>query len=251
MKDYRMFMEWLDASGNKIKFNSTATTTTADDLYKDRFIKLAKHMEDCHSWSLVNYMSEWELDVDFDLVTGRHNLSIDVGSAYIHIKTIHIKTGNVLVDYTAKHDEWSDILEVLKNSHIIKDKRLCEWVDSKGNKISIGASAVGQNIPTKLPATGYKEKFQKLLDYHKNHLGKDVTQTKIVKLNSYSFEYLEGRHTIEGQSDIDVEVDIHDDGEWYLYVWRDGKSIDIDRGKGFENLLHPQMSYHFHFYLLQ
>ena len=123
----------------------------------------------------------------------------------------------------------------------MRDYRILkEWVDAngnKGNKATANNTSSAFNIPAPIPETGYKERFQKLLDYHKKHLGKDVTYTEITKLNSYGFEYKEARHTFEGQSDIIIEVDIHDDGEYYAYIWQDGTYIDLSHGDSFDMLL--------------
>ena len=122
----------------------------------------------------------------------------------------------------------------------MKDSRILrEWLDASGNKIAVGNSTVAQSIPTKLPNQGYKEKFQKLLDYHKKHVGNDTISTEIKKLNGYGFEYRETKLATNSTSETItiIEVDIHDDGEWYAYIWRDGKCIDLDHKMGFDNLL--------------
>ena len=225
MKDSRILMEWLDANGNQIKLNNGSASTPVNDLFKDRFIKLVKHMEDCHSWSLVNYMSEWELDIDFDLVTGRHNLSIDVGSAYIHVKAVHIKTGNVLLDYTAKHDEWSDILEVLKNSHIIENKRLCEWVDNKGNKVNtkLPASTISSSN-NKSTIDDFTTVFYKLRD----HIDSVWGDVHTIMCTKYELDIYFGNHT--NRQNLNIEF-VPSKNYFEIYLTNSYGDIEIFKGK--------------------
>lgn len=120
----------------------------------------------------------------------------------------------------------------------MRDSRiLLEWVDANGNKTNTKNSTSTFNIPTPIPETGYKEKFKKLLNYHKQHVGSNVTFTEIIKLNNYGFEYKEQLLTTSGVSKHVIEVDINDDGEWYIYVWHDGFNVAANFGKGFEDLL--------------
>ncbi len=131
MKDFRILKEWVDGNGNK-----PSASKQTNDLFKDRFMKLAKHIEDYHSWSLVNYISEWELDLEFEVSSETFSLDIDVNSQNISATVYSNKSGKELLNTTADHDEWTKILTSLQSIGVIKDKKLCEWVDSKGNKAS-------------------------------------------------------------------------------------------------------------------
>jgi hypothetical protein len=123
--------EWVDANGNK-----SSGSKQTNDLFKDRFMKLAKHIEDYHDWSTVYYVSEWELELEFRSGYDVFNLVIDVNTTAIDLVVTNTKTHQEIVTATVGHNEWSKILTSLQNIGVIKDKKLCEWVDSKGNKAS-------------------------------------------------------------------------------------------------------------------
>lgn len=128
----RRLLEWIDANGNTFtKNNSAASAQQATDLYKDRFMKLAKHIEDCHDWSLVNYMSEWELELeyrdksDYSFTGG---LTIDVNSQNIKVELMDLNHGDgkPFAVTSVAHNEWSKVLDFLKTKGVIVDKKFCE-----------------------------------------------------------------------------------------------------------------------------
>lgn len=165
----RKLCEWVDSNGNKASLNNSTKTTvaTTNDLFKDRFIKLAKHIEDCQSWSLVNYISEWELDLEYEYNDETYSLDIDVNSKDISVTVYKNNSGREILNTTANHNEWSKILTSLWNKGIIKDTSLCEWVDKNGNKAPANTSAASAQIATTTGGTGgtpdFTEKFKKLI----------------------------------------------------------------------------------------
>ena len=235
-------MEWVDANGNSITSNSIMSTpiknTTID--FTEKFKKLYGHIDSI--WGGLNIIR-----------CAAHTLAIyyGYGQKWYHLIIRYIPTeGCFEINLTERQpsgklifageaDSWTELLDILMQTETIKNRKLCEWVDAKGNKATINTSTSAFNIPAKLPETGYKEKFQKLLDYHKQHIGKDVISTEIKKISNYGFEYQEVTLVPGSTSEsiLIIEVDMHDDGEYYAYVWQDGKCIDLNHGNDFDILL--------------
>ena len=118
----RRLVEWTARTNN-----NTATTQQADDLYKDRFMKLAKHIEDCYSWSTIYYVSEWELDLEYQDDDGCiYSLDIDVNSKNISVVVLDTKLSTEVVIATVQHNEWSKLLDILKDNGVIQNTKLCE-----------------------------------------------------------------------------------------------------------------------------
>ena len=164
MNNNRILKEWLDANGNKVALNSisnTPGTKQSNDLFKDKFMKLAKHMKDCHP-SLVNYLSEWELDIDYafevDLDIIEYNLYIDVDSKHINVRVTEIYTGKEMFTFIAQHNEWSNVLDELKDHFVIKDKKLCE----SASMSTIDGFKLYENL---LELTEAKADTQRLIDF--------------------------------------------------------------------------------------
>ena len=223
-------------NGNKIKLTNTSTSAPVNDLFKDRFIKLAKHIEDCHSWSLVNYMSEWELDLEFYYKSEAHSLDIDVNSVNIQVIVYNNDSGIAVVNTTVGHNEWSKVLSILEVNNVIKDKKLCEWVDHKGNKI-ITKTVSANNTPTQATTTGYKEKFTKLLDYHTKHLPPIAVDPEIKVLNNDEFIYKEHHDTGAVENDYDLKVAVAVNGQsnaWDVSVYKYDTLVKIDFGWGWD-----------------
>jgi hypothetical protein len=242
MKDSRILIEWLDAKGNKIKFNSAASTDSADDLYKDRFKKLAKHIEDVHGWCLVFYVSEWELDLEYHDGDNAYGLEVDVNSEDIKITINDLNqgdTGKIILSTSVAHGEWSKVLSILKANNVIKDIKLCEWVDAKGNKLTLSPTTATSKQTTKSNG-GYREKFIKLLDYHMKHLPPTAVDPEIKTIQDDEFIYEEHHATGDIDYDYDlvvaVAVNKHSD-DWDISVYKNGTLVKVDFGNGWEALL--------------
>ena len=143
--EYKKLLEWVDANGNK-----ASTSKPTNDLFKDRFMKLAKHIEDCYDWSIVNYVSEWELDLEYaNSGTETLTLEIDVNSKNIKVYLKRTASGQPIAVFETEHAEWAKVLDFLKDLRVIKYPKLCEWIDAKGNKAPANNQASQQTINNK------------------------------------------------------------------------------------------------------
>ncbi len=262
MRDYRILKEWLDANGNKINSIKTSTTSVVNKsktphsnfVLWDTFVRavkayLALHIElaDIKTNHFGDKSGIWrtlhiydysvpegtDISIKYNISTEDYEISAD----YDGFETIKGNGFNLLM--STLDDIAFTIFELGSFDFKSLRESLTEWVDASGNKVTANTSSATSNIPTKLPEPGYKEKFQKLLDYHKQHVGSDVISAEIKKLNNYGFEYREVT-TVPGstsESILIIEVDIHDDGEYFAYVWQDGKCIDLAHGNDFDILL--------------
>ena len=48
--------------------------------------------------------------------------------------------GTGVLIYTGEADCWAELLDILMQTETIKDRKLCEWVDAKGNKVSFNGN---------------------------------------------------------------------------------------------------------------
>ena len=133
MNSSKRLLEWLDSNGNKVSLNGTARTQQVqqpqqtNDRFKERFMKLAKHIEDIHDWSLISYVTEWELELEYTSATGAtHTLSIDVNSKNIKVELSLSLFGKKYAALEAGHNEWNRVLDFLKDMKVIQDTKLCE-----------------------------------------------------------------------------------------------------------------------------
>lgn len=104
-------------------------------------------------------------------------------------------------------------------------RRLLEWVSAPPKATSANGS--------------YKEKFEKLLDYHMNHLGPTAVDPEIKLLHDNEFQYKEHHATgaIEKDYDREVAAYINKAGDWAISVYKYGIQVKADYGKGYEDLL--------------
>ena len=122
----------------------------------------------------------------------------------------------------------------------MKDSRIFrEWLDANGNKITLNNSSTS-NANSQKSASGYKEKFTKLLDYHMKHLPPIAVDPEIKILQDDEFIY-EERHVtgaVENDYDLVVAVTInkHSD-DWDIAVYKNGTMVKVDFGNGWEELL--------------
>ena len=139
MSNSRILKEWLDKNGNKITLNNNSSSLAqpANDLYKDRFKKLALHIEDYHKWCLVYHVSEWELELEYRNNSNIYELKIDVNSKDIQIDLgdVDVLTGTTkpILSTSVAHGDWSGVLSILKDNNVIKDPKLCEQLFTKAS----------------------------------------------------------------------------------------------------------------------
>ena len=112
-------------------------------------------------------------------------------------------------------------------------RRLIEWKDTNGKKVSTSSSA------SKAPGSqSYKERFKKLMDYHIKHKEPSVVNYEIKELTDDSLYYIE--HHKSKIADYVLEVKIYIGaltGAWKLQIIYNGKVTEDPVGTGWESLL--------------
>lgn len=106
---------------------------------------------------------------------------------------------------------------------------LLEWLDAQGNKINIKAASTSSSasMPVKNKKTGYKENFQKMLEYHMNMTNTTSANTYIVEseiklVEDNRFHYQE-THKIRSGSYVRDVVGAIQDSSWLVCEYIDGK----------------------------
>lgn len=232
----RRLVEW------KLRSNNTAIAQQTNDLYKDRFLKLARHIEDCYDWSTIYYISEWELDLEYTDDNGRvFSLDIDVNSNNITVVVLDTNTSTEVVTAIVNHNEWSKLLDILKNNGIIQNPKLCECYD-----LPLLEWTYQQNPVQKSNASAtndYTEKFRDMLEYHVQNFYHGHTHAKLVKHNIVKVAancFLYEEHvTMRGVSwkyELAVAISLTS-GDWVAQGFKDGQMTSNQSGtKGFEEL---------------
>lgn len=246
MKDSRILREWLDANGNQIKLSSMRATTrtkSATGNFTEKYKKLYAHIKDV--WGGLNIMR-----------CAMHVLEIYYGDYYDHTQPWHhliiryiptegcfeiniSEKGTGVLIYAGEADCWAELLDILIQTGTIKDRKLCEWVDANGNKITLNNSAITSN-PLQKNTTGYREKFIKLLDYHMKHLPPTAFDPEIKIIQDDEFIYEEHHATGDIDNDYDLVVAVainkHSD-DWDIAIYKNGTMVKVDFGNGWEELL--------------
>jgi hypothetical protein len=113
-------------------------------------------------------------------------------------------------------------------------RRLLEWVSAPPKAMSTSRS--------------YKEKFEKLLDYHKKHRAHFVTRSEIKYIRDDGFHYMDHVKHAGEEFDHDVVVKITKidpsmlpgkNEHWTISVFKDGNHV-LDKshyGTGYEDLV--------------
>jgi hypothetical protein len=92
---------------------------------------------------------------------------------------------------------------------------------------------------TKASAGGYKEKFEKLLKYHKNHKAYFITRSATKYIRDDGFHYTDHVKHGNEEFDHDVIVKINKKDDWTVSVFKDGNHV-LDKshyGTGYESLV--------------
>lgn len=125
----------------------------------------------------------------------------------------------------------------MKNSRLLR-----EWVYANNTSASSTTTAAGKKSSTKF--SGYKEKFEKIIDFHKDHLTNDVIKFEIKKLNDFSFycveqhkEQLTGKSYKKGIAVAISKNDLPDKAFCLMLIYIDGNITINEDVTGFENLL--------------
>ena len=120
--------------------------------------------------------------------------------------------------------------------------KLNEWKDSNGNKITSGP-VVSNQTSSGSSNTGYKKRFEKLLDYHIKHRSKTVDEFKVIFVSEDSFHYRE-HHTSPKDATIEVVAYIGELTEaWRLQIFGDGNKLDDLSGTDWVNLIKELRAY--------
>lgn len=179
MKDSRILMEWLDANGNQIKFNNTATAAIAKSTktdFTEKYKKLYTHIKDV--WGGLNIIrcAMYEFEIYYGDYYNRtkpwHHLIIRYIPTEGCFEVNLSERGTGVLIYAGEADCWIELLDILLQTGTIKDRKLCEWVDAKGNKITLKSTNtvnVANTAPNKPTSGFFKDKFTKL-DNHLNKL---------------------------------------------------------------------------------
>ena len=141
--DYEdLLVEWLDASGKKINRSASAVSTSVQTKkadQTDRYKSLLAQMDNDGTTYKVNDLT----DIKLDITVNRPNKPLDIEISYDSASDTH--TLLLLGKKLAGCNYEEDILELLLIGKIIKDTNLCEsleeWVDAKGNKVSLSNSS--------------------------------------------------------------------------------------------------------------
>ena len=121
--------------------------------------------------------------------------------------------------------------------------KLNEWKDSNGNKITSGP-VVSNQTSSGSSNTGYKKRFEKLLDYLKTHKGPAVSKIKIATCTEDGFMYTEERKGGYSFYDLDIQVYIGQQTEaWRLRAYIDNRPDADMSGMGYTNLLKQLRQY--------
>lgn len=259
--------EWVDDNGNKITLsnaisssskgssgNSSAPAAMAN---KEKLAELFKYIKNNKTPYTTNIEIVRQQDNYFRFVITRKPIGVkehDIEFTIRHYTDdswgleVWRITDNFINDivWANKGNGWESLLKAL-NINRLKDyinvptsgtpiySKLTEWLDSKGNKINIGSSqsATKANKPT-----SYKEKFEKLLDYHIKHSPATVKKTEIVKITdtTFSCKIYEEK---SGSWNIGIITAINKETEqWVFNVWTDdNKLIADEEGSGWEDLV--------------
>ena len=121
------------------------------------------------------------------------------------------------------------------------DELLTEWLDSKGNKISLNNSSSVSTI-----STSYKDKFKKLLDYHiahDYHIKRGSSQGTIESLSEDNDKALFKFKEVweDGQSKkhehVIAAAYFKGDSTWWVLEFKDGKQTEDFVGDKFNELI--------------
>lgn len=217
------------------------STTQADDMFKERFMKLAKHIEDCYDWSTIYYVSEWELELEFRSGYAVFNLTIDVNSNNITVVVLDTKAGTERMTATVAHNGWSKLLDILKKNGIIQNPKLCECYDSPLLEWTYQQNPVQKSNAS--TTNDYTKKFRDMLEYHVQNFYHGHTHAKLVKhnivkvaANCFLYEEQVSLGGISHKFELAGAVSMTT-GDWVAQGFKDGQRTSNQNGsKGFEEM---------------
>ena len=160
-----LLTEYLDANGKKVSLNNSPThsSTKPTEDFTEKFKNLCKHISDLYGQVKVTYLEPkrfsgrlYNRNDDLVLViqinylpeTKRFRVSL-----YANDK---IQANNIYMP------DWDSLLDQFVLCGLVKDKKLCEWLDSNGKTVHVNnspAPSKSSNTPVgKIPDQTYRYK---------------------------------------------------------------------------------------------
>lgn len=262
--EYQELLEFVDVSGKKVNLPraSTKKTVTTKGSYWKRFEKLLEYAI-AHKASNVGFISLKDITdtyLEFIEYYSRGNVDHTVYRITIDPAT---EEWNIKVDCsngTKDNDSgtgWANLLKQLRYYITIpvvgtpeykdlmfedsKDSFLKEFVDAKGNKVTLPRSTNTSSTATSSqPASKTnKEKFEELVIYMKYYQVPYTTRIDVVRLDNTGFKIDIGRKP-PGVKEYIITIELaHSrlDSYWEFVIYRNGDYEDDASGKGWAELL--------------
>ena len=215
---------------NKPAASTTNNSSTAS--FKKRFEKLIKY----HSSNLpidvdyarIDLLAKDRIEFTEQYDDGKeveYKISIDPASEAWQVK-IFI---NRQLDEELKGTGWPELLKALRSYIVVPETRepeykslLTEWV-AMNNKPS---------------STGYKNRFEKLINYHINHASSELESITKKDIKPYDFHLSEHYNAGSNKFDRDIIVSVNKyTDEFFLSIFVNGKVVYQNNYDGYEEVL--------------
>lgn len=234
-----LLTEWVDTKGNKINITSATPTNKVnlpDQTY--RFERLVAQIQaDKLCRIQVNNLTETVLEI----TTGNH-VKIKI-ERLPQFPNYVLKIGN----HRKSYDDYDDLLDALIEEGIMANTDLCEWVDNNGNKINLPRASTSTSTKS-----SYKEKLQKLLDYHlandyniKNKSSKGTIDLLSEDNDKALFKYRETWDDSLGDTHETITCASYfkKDSTWWILRFVDNKQTVSTDGSKFDELIRELNKY--------
>ena len=161
--------EWVDKSGQTVNLNN-APSTSAPTNYPSQEKRYKSLLAQIDHDNICTYTVNELTDRILDL-TLTTKLKKDISIKIVFKPYVP----NYLMEVAGRSvnfDSYAEILDLFEVAQVIKDRSLCEWVDSNGNKVTTsGTKGPSQKTRAKAQtlfgdADDYHEEFKKLYSCH-------------------------------------------------------------------------------------
>jgi hypothetical protein len=236
-KEYDSLCEWLDSKGKTVHVNNSPAPSKSsntpvgkipDQTY--RYTRLLAQIDaDGFCKYTVNVLDFRTLDI-----TLKNGVEVKLErNDHFPIYTLTVE------DTSQSFDDYEDVLDALIEEGIIGDTDLCEWLDTKGNKINFPkASASSPKVNTTSSKTN-KEKFEELTNYmltHKSTLS--VIKSEVIRLDDGGFTFKDYRKSPTGEYVLTLLVGYSRfSPQWKYEIYMDTALVEEQSGNGFKELL--------------
>ena len=238
--------EFVDKNGKKVNLNNSSSTSPAIKAsstidypsQKNNYEKLLKQID---SDKLFRKYTADRLDDRVVKLTLGNGVEVSI------IYKPYVPCYLVQVDGEDMYcDRWEEVLKHLVIEGIIGDTTLCEWLDSKGNKINLNSSSTSQASSSTSTKTN-KEKFKELTDYMIAHKGSLTSKAEVVRLDDGGFTYKENWYSSSGQDYTLTLLVGHSrfNSSWKFELYMDTSLVKEVQGDGWEKLL-EELEVYFH-----